>query len=102
MPVGALDSSSKAGYWFFWERQIGMDSIQQARGRYQLNAEGRKEKDGFVCAGGTKPYFVCVAVKRENGVHIRDTKDPSDVTLSFTDEEWKVFIEGVKKGEFDV
>ncbi|OGY33888.1 MAG: hypothetical protein A3C02_03860 [Candidatus Andersenbacteria bacterium RIFCSPHIGHO2_02_FULL_45_11] len=79
-----------------------MDQIQQARGRYQVNADGRKEKDGFVCSKGTKPYFYCVAVKRENGVHVRDTKDTNDTTLSFTNDEWKAFIEGVKNGEFDV
>ncbi len=79
-----------------------MDNVQQARDRYKLNADNRKERDGFVCSGKTM-CTACVAVKRENGgVHIRDTKDISDTTLSFTDDEWKVFIQGVKDGEFDV
>lgn len=75
------------------------------KARYQPSAEfnGRKEHDGFVCPGGTQGVFWCVAVKRDaNGVHIRDTKDSTDLTLSFTEMEWKVFIEGVKNGEFDV
>lgn len=78
-----------------------MDDVQQARGRYKPNAEGRKERAGFVCSGKTM-CTACVAVKRENGVHIRDTKDVSDTTLSFTNDEWKAFIDGVKNGEFDL
>jgi putative sterol carrier protein len=79
-----------------------MNSLQQARERYKPNARGVKERDGFVCSEKTM-CTACVAVKRaEDGVHIRDTKDAADATLSFTNEEWKAFIEGVKNGEFDV
>lgn len=79
-----------------------MDGSQQARDRYKPNAEGRKERDGFVCSHKTM-CTACVAVKRDGGaVQIRDTKDEADTTLSFTNEEWKAFIEGVKNGEFDV
>ena len=71
--------------------------------RYRLNREGRKEKDGFVTSSHT---FLnapnCVAVKRGDLVQVRDTKDEGDTTLSFTSDEWKAFVKGVKAGEFDI
>lgn len=77
---------------------------QAAARRYKLNAEGRKERDGFMCGRPTgSKYFFCVAVKRnENGVSVRDTKDASDTTLNFNNKEWEAFITAVKNGEFDV
>ena len=76
--------------------------------RYVPNSKfgGRKERDGFVCAsftGKKKDHWFCVSVKRDsNGVHIRDTKDTKDTTLSFSNDEWKAFVKGVKDNEFDV
>ncbi len=75
------------------------------QGRYKPNPDwdGRKERDGFVCGIKTRPYFWCVAVKRDaDSVSVRDTKDPTDTTLTFTKKEWSIFIDGVKNGEFDV
>lgn len=75
--------------------------------RYVPNPKfgGRKEKDGFVCSSVTRKTLLgqnCVAVKMDSkGVHLRDTKDPTDKTLSFTNEEWSAFTEGIKKGEFN-
>jgi hypothetical protein len=75
--------------------------------RYAPNPKfgGRKEKDGFVCSKITRKTILgqnCVAVKMDaEGVHLRDTKDPKDTTLSFTKEEWGAFTKGVKGGEFD-
>ena len=44
----------------------------------------------------------CVAVKQANeGVQVRDTKDQSKTTLSFSKGEWDAFVKGVKAGEFD-
>jgi len=67
---------------------------------------GRKERDGFVCSSNTKKKgspFWCVAVKRDGDkIHIRDTKDETDSTLSFSKDEWSAFVAGIKKGEFDV
>jgi len=46
---------------------------------------------------------VCVLVaKRPTVIGIRDSKDRSKTTLRFTPDEWKAFIGGVKKGEFDI
>lgn len=47
----------------------------------------------------------CAEVRRPatGGVQIRDTKDDGQgYSLSFTDNEWDAFIDGVKKGEFDL
>jgi hypothetical protein len=45
----------------------------------------------------------CVEVGRssDGSVVVRDTKDGAQQTLVFTDEEWMVFVDGVKAGEFD-
>ncbi len=70
------------------------------------NYNGRKERDGFVCSSITRKTGLgqnCVAVKMDTtGIHIRDTKDGKDKTLSFNKDEWSAFIEGVKKGEFNL
>lgn len=86
-------------------KEILMKTLEQSR--YQPNAEfgGRKECDGFVCSSITRKTILgqnCVAVKMDGPhVRIRDTKDETDTTLSFTKDEWTAFVEGVKKGEFD-
>jgi hypothetical protein len=43
-----------------------------------------------------------VGLPPEGGVLVRDTKDVSRAPLSFTEEEWKAFVAGVKAGEFDM
>lgn len=59
--------------------------------------------NGFVaaCQGGS-----CVEVRlsRHGGtVHVRDSKHPrSLIRLRFTPEEWRVFVDGVKSGMFDL
>jgi len=42
-----------------------------------------------------------VAVTGE-GALVRDSKDPSGPTLAFNTGEWEAFLDGVKKGEFDL
>lgn len=50
--------------------------------------------------GGKK---VCVQVAiREEGIGVRDSKDPSKTTLQFTRAEWNAFLSGAKAGEFDL
>lgn len=50
-----------------------------------------------------KHVWICVKVaKKERGVAVRDSKDPSKATLFFTKDEWAAFTQGVKNGEFDV
>jgi|HubBroStandDraft_4_1064222.scaffolds.fasta_scaffold336224_1 hypothetical protein len=51
------------------------------------------------CASGE-----CVAVARgtDGTVKVRDTKQTRTQALSFTEEEWLAFLQGVKNGEFDV
>lgn len=48
----------------------------------------------------------CVEVDLDSGEHgivlVRDSKDRSGPVLDFTDAEWHAFVEGVKRGEFDL
>ncbi|HET8657707.1 MAG TPA: DUF397 domain-containing protein [Micromonosporaceae bacterium] len=45
----------------------------------------------------------CTQVRwRGNAVDVRDSKHPDGAVLTFTAEEWKAFISGVKHGEFDL
>ena len=66
---------------------------------------GRKvSADGFSCGPGTtlKQRF-CVAVKiTSDSVMVRDTKDEKDITLRFNHDEWNVFLDGVRNGEFNI
>ena len=64
-----------------------------------------KEKDGFVVAMGSPHSWnnKCVAVKiTEKEVLVQDTKNSHSPILPFSHEEWQIFIDGVKKGEFDL
>lgn len=76
--------------------------------RFTVLPDGRKmDEDGFICASGTpglrSPLWFCVSVKiSPDKVSVRDTKDPTKKTLEYTHPEWTAFIEGVKKGEFDL
>ena len=47
---------------------------------------------------------MCVEVTglNEKYIRVRDSKVPEDLLLTFTRDEWRKFIEGVKRGEFDV
>lgn len=45
----------------------------------------------------------CVEVAiGETTISVRDSKDPSGPRLDFTPAEWRAFLKGAKKGEFDV
>jgi hypothetical protein len=43
----------------------------------------------------------CVEVGQFDGVAVRNSKEP-DTYVVFTTEEWRLFLLGVKAGEFDV
>jgi hypothetical protein len=44
----------------------------------------------------------CVEVAQlDQGVAVRDSKDPSGSVLVFTPAEWDAFLDGAKGGEFD-
>lgn len=48
-------------------------------------------------------YGSCVAVRRTAAdVQVRDSKDPDGPVLTFTHREWKDFLAGVRKREFDL
>jgi hypothetical protein len=46
----------------------------------------------------------CVEVRRHDGsIQVRDSKaDGTGPILTFTPAEWKAFLEGARKGEFDL
>src|ERR1700733_4373158 len=49
------------------------------------------------CNGGA-----CVQVAAtENGVLLGNTRQPSGPVLSYTPDEWREFVAGIKKGDFD-
>ncbi|MFI5915681.1 DUF397 domain-containing protein [Dactylosporangium sp. NPDC051541] len=51
------------------------------------------------CEGGG----ACVEVATlANLVLVRDSKSPDEAVLAFTGSEWRDFIAGVKRGEFDI
>ena len=52
---------------------------------------------GWPCQAGT-----CVEVAAlDDGVGVRDSKDQDGPTLRFSREEWAVFLNGAKGGQFD-
>ena len=72
----------------------------------KLSLKERVDSDGFAVSSKTvitNQRLTCVSVKiNEDNVQVRDTKDPSKTTLSFSREEWQSFLSGVKEGEFEV
>lgn len=44
----------------------------------------------------------CVEVQLGDQILIRDSKDPRSPMLSYSRDEWRAFIEGVRAGEFDL
>ncbi len=50
--------------------------------------------------GGANSMCVEVAVGPDDGVRVRDSKDPSGPVLVFSIEEWQTFVCGVQQGEF--
>lgn len=47
--------------------------------------------------------LVCVEAREISGtVEVRDSKDPDGPILRYASAEWKAFLDGVKKGEFDL
>jgi hypothetical protein len=53
-------------------------------------------------SGSNGGACVEVAVLRDGGLAVRDSKDPDGARLAFTVDEWAAFTVGVKAGEFDV
>jgi len=75
---------------------------------FKVKENGQKvDEDGFKTPSGSwfgrKWGSLCVSVKiSDDGVHVRNTGDNGKTTAVFSHEEWKVFVAGVKNGEFDV
>lgn len=79
-----------------------MDTLQDNLGQ-AMNARKHEDVDGFKTASNCRYPWFCVGVRiGDNKIEVRDTKDPDKKTLSFTPDEWKSFLTGVKSGEFDL
>ncbi len=78
--------------------------MKKGNGSKKILPRNPHEAEGFVTSSITRflPIKTCVAVRMRDTVDIRDSKDPSSPTLSFTHAEWNAFIQGVKKDEFDL
>jgi Domain of unknown function (DUF397) len=61
-------------------------------------------RDGVFRKAGTSDTGGCVEVAAlpGGGVQVRDTKDRSGGTQTYTDHEWACFLVGVRAGEFDL
>lgn len=62
------------------------------------------DEEGFRTPGHTHitNRRTCVTVRHQNdAVEVRNSEDPTKVTVAFTLEEWKTFTRGVRDGEFD-
>ncbi len=63
---------------------------------------GHREHDGWVKSSFSNRYN-CVEFRRvEGGVEVRNSKRPDEAVVSYTDSEWRAFIQGAKAGEFDI
>ncbi|OJI08902.1 MAG: hypothetical protein COV08_02715 [Candidatus Vogelbacteria bacterium CG10_big_fil_rev_8_21_14_0_10_49_38] len=73
---------------------------------FSVNDRGQKVDDqGFATSSITfiTNRRTCVSAKiGSDAVLIRNTEDPQEKTLSFSHEEWRAFIHGVKQNEFDL
>jgi hypothetical protein len=61
-------------------------------------------RDGVFRKSGDSDTGGCVEVAAMpgGGVHVRDTKNREKGTQVYTDHEWRAFIAGAKRGEFDL
>lgn len=63
------------------------------------------EASGCVEVGFTRSSFceasACVEVERGDQVIVRNSTQP-DVQVTFTAEEWRIFLQGVKADEFNI
>ena len=61
-------------------------------------------RDGVFRKSGDSDTGGCVEVAAMpgGGVQVRDTKNREGGTQAYTDHEWRAFIAGAKRGEFDL
>jgi hypothetical protein len=61
-------------------------------------------RDGIFRKSGGSDSHGCVEVAAlsGDGVQVRDTKDRDGGTQVYTDHEWRCFLAGAKRGEFDL
>ncbi len=52
--------------------------------------------------GGSNCVEVRPARYMEDTIHVRNSNTPNGAMVSFTYDEWRAFVAGVKAGEFDI
>jgi hypothetical protein len=64
----------------------------------------RGPTQGWRKASASASNGQCVEIAQlpDGGVGVRDSKNPDGPVLHFTIREWTAFVDGVKKGEFDM
>lgn len=94
---------------FFFRRNImGIKNVFGNGCSFIVDKNGQKfDEDGFKTPSGSwflgKWGSLCVSVKiSDDCVRVRNTGDKEKATAVFSHEEWKVFVAGVKNGEFEV
>ena len=65
-----------------------------------MPASGSHQPEGDASAPVASGSGVEVAIV-DGEVTVRDAKLPSGPVLRYTPEEWRAFLDGVKRGEFD-
>ena len=59
--------------------------------------------EDFVKSPMSWPWWDCVEVAKTGGnILVRDSKNPTGATLTFTESEWTAFIGGVKALQFEL
>ena len=75
--------------------------IRQMKNNVHFIDTDFKRADGW--SGNWGSTTLCVEVARKNGqVAVRDSKNPNQPFLRFSNEEWLAFLGGAKSGLFDV
>ncbi|MFO7192069.1 DUF397 domain-containing protein [Thermocrispum sp.] len=80
-------------------------AVEEAVDRTDAGGSGRMEQQSLRWRKSTKSntHGACVEVAFEGDrVYVRDSKDRQGPVLRFTQKEWDAFLDGARKGEFDL
>lgn len=65
----------------------------------QVEDGGLVFKKSIICQGCNACVEVAIDAK---DVFVRNSNDPSKQTVKFNHDEWKLFLSGIKSGEFNI
>lgn len=79
------------------KKRCEMNKPQDTRAFFK-NAKFVKATGSFTGGGGDS----CVEVAKQGEFYgVRDSKDPNGPVLAYTEDEWRVFVDAVRDGEFN-